>query len=287
MQSGPETLYSNVQGSEESRKMIIRDRISLSVDGGLARVELARPAKRNALDLPMFKAIVEAQKKLRGDRSVRTVVLSGRGEDFCSGLDIKALMNDRAGMLRLLWKWLPWRSNLAQAVSTGWRTLPVPVIAAVHGRCWGGGLQIALGADFRVAGPDASLSVMEGRWGLIPDMGGSLALRESTGRDHAMWLSMSAEVMDGRQAQELGLVTRVADDPLEQALKMAAALQERSPDALAAVKRLYRKSWTSRPGALLARESAYQVRILSGANQRVAVARQMGRERDYRERGRW
>jgi len=267
--------------------MIIRDRISLSTDGGLARVELARPAKRNALDLPMFKAIVEAQNKLRGDRSVRAVILSGRGEDFCSGLDIKALMNDRAGMIRLLWKWLPWRSNLAQAVSTGWRTLPVPVVAAIQGRCWGGGLQVALGADLRVAGPNASLSVMEGRWGLIPDMGGSLALRENIGRDHALWLSMSAETLDARQAYELGLLTDIADDPVEQARKMAETLQRRSPDALAAVKRLYRKSWTSRPGTVLARETGYQLRILSGANQRIAVARQRGEERDYSERGRW
>lgn len=265
----------------------MQDRINLTIESGVAHVELNRPEKRNALDMEMFHAIAAAQKKLRRLRELRAVILGGAGVDFCSGLDVKSLMKDRAGMVRLLWKWLPWRSNLAQVVSTGWRDMPVPVIAAVHGRCWGGGLQIALGADFRLMSEDASVSVMEGRWGLIPDMGGTLALREITGRDHAMWLSMSAQVFDGAHARELGLATALADDPLAGARAMAAELCERSPDTVAAVKRLYRKSWTCRPGTVLARESGYQVRILAGKNQRIAVGRQLGSERKYRNRGRW
>lgn len=265
----------------------MQDRIGLSIKNQVARVELKRPEKRNALDLDMFRAIAEVQKKLRKNREVRAVILSGAGVDFCSGLDVKALMKDRAGMFRLLWKWLPWRSNLAQLVSTGWRDLPVPVISAIHGRCWGGGLQIALGTDFRLVKPDASLSVMEGRWGLIPDMGGTLALREISGRDHAMWLTMSAQVFDGNHALDLGLATALSDDPLTGAMAMANELAERSPDTVSAAKRLYRKSWTSRPGTVLARETAYQLRILSGKNQRIAVGRQMGSERKYRDRGKW
>jgi len=265
----------------------MQDRINLTFENGVAQVELNRPEKHNALDLGMFKAIASTQKKLSKVRDLRAVILGGSGVDFCSGLDVKALMKDRAGMAKLLWKWLPWKSNLAQVVSTGWRDMPVPVIAAVHGRCWGGGLQIALGADFRLVRPDASLSVMEGRWGLIPDMGGTLALRAITGRDHAMWLSMSAQVFDGSHALELGLATALADDPLAGALAMAAELGDRSPDAVAAIKRLYRKSWTCRPGTVLARETGYQLRILSGKNQRIAVGRQMGSDRKYKSRGRW
>lgn len=265
----------------------MHDRITLNIESNIAVVKLNRPDKRNALDLDMFRAIRAAQKKLARQRALRAVILAGDGVDFCSGLDVKALMKDRAGMARLLWKWLPWRSNLAQVVSTGWRQLPIPVIAAVHGHCWGGGLQIALGADFRLVHPEASISVMEGKWGLIPDMGGTLALREITGRDHAMWLSMSAQVFDGRHALELGLATALADDPLTGARAMAAELADRSPDAVAAVKRLYRKSWTSRPGTVLARETAYQLRILSGRNQRIAVGRQMGSDRKFEPRGRW
>lgn len=240
------------------------DRIEWTVDRQVARVRLNRPDKRNALDLEMFRAIDAAQKSLADLRGLRAVVLSGAGVDFCSGLDVKSAMHDRRGMVRLLWKWLPWRANLAQRAGLGWRELRVPVVAALHGRCWGGGLQIALGADFRIATPNASLSVMESKWGLIPDMGGTLALRELLGRDQAMRLAMTAAEISGERALELGLVTALSDEPLTAAEDFAAQLAERPPAAVQAVKRLYRKSWTGSAGAALARESAYQIAILAG-----------------------
>ena len=267
--------------------MNIHDRIELNFENQVAQVILQRPEKHNALDLEMFRAITEAQRKLAAERNVRAVVLAGSGVDFCTGLDVRSIMKDRSSMLKLLWKWLPWRANLAQQVSVGWRKLPIPVFAAIQGRCWGGGLQIALGADFRIVRPDASLSVMEARWGLIPDMGGTLALRELVGRDHAMWLAMSAEQFSGAKAIELGLATELADQPLEAALVRAGELVERSPDAVAAAKRLYRKSWTGGAGLALARESLYQVRILRGVNQRIAVRRQSGKPADYRRADKW
>jgi enoyl-CoA hydratase/carnithine racemase len=239
------------------------DRIKLTVKDEMAQVRLDRPDKRNALDLEMFKAIAAVQKRLRRSHELKAVVLSGAGIDFCSGLDVKSAMHDRRGMVRLLWKWLPWQANLAQRVSVGWRELRTPVIAAIQGRCWGGGLQIALGADFRIAAPDASLSIMESKWGLIPDMGGTLALRELLGRDQAMKLAMTAEEISGERAFELGLVSALSDDPLAAAEAFAAQLAERSTDAVQGVKRLYRKSWSGSSGAALARETAYQVRILA------------------------
>ncbi len=267
--------------------MKIRNRISLTLENQVAQVQMDRPEKRNALDMEMFRAIAEVQGKLARERGLRAVILSGSGVDFCSGLDVRALMKDRAGMIRLLWKWFPWRANLAQQVSVGWRTLPVPVFAAVQGRCWGGGLQIALGADFRFVHPAASLSIMEGRWGLIPDMGGTLALRELMERDQAMWLAMSAEEFSGTRAKELGLATALAEDPLGTALEAARQLLERSPDTVAAIKRLYRKSWTGGSGAVLARESWYQVRILRGSNQRIAVHRQTGKDTAWQHAKKW
>jgi enoyl-CoA hydratase/carnithine racemase len=239
------------------------DRIKLTVEDEMAQVRLDRPDKRNALDLEMFQAIAAVQKRLRRSQQLKAVVLSGAGIDFCSGLDVKSAMHDRRGMVRLLWKWLPWQANLAQRVSVGWRDLRAPVIAAIQGRCWGGGLQIALGADFRVAAPDASLSIMESKWGLIPDMGGTLALRELLGRDQAMKLAMTAEEISGERAFELGLVSALSDDPLAAAEAFAAQLAERPTDAVQGVKRLYRKSWSGSSGAALARETAYQVRILA------------------------
>lgn len=239
------------------------NRIALTVDQQVARVCLNRPDKRNALDMEMFKAIAESQKSLKQEGGLRAVVLSGAGIDFCSGLDIRSAMHDRRGMIRLLWKWLPWQANLAQRAGLGWRALPVPVIAAIQGRCWGGGLQIALGADFRIATPDASLSIMESRWGLIPDMGGTLALRELVGRDQAMKLAMTAEEISGARALELGLVTALDDDPLAAAHAFARQLADRPVAAVEGVKRLYRKSWAGAPGAALARETGYQIRILA------------------------
>jgi len=240
----------------------VSDRIDLTIEQQVARVCLNRPDKHNALDLEMFRAIASAQQSLAGLPGLRAVVLSGAGVDFCSGLDIKSAMHDRRGMISLLWKWLPWRANLAQRAGLGWRELRAPVIAALHGRCWGGGLQIALGADFRIAAPDASLSVMESKWGLIPDMGGTLALRELLGRDHAMQLAMTAEEVSGERALQLGLVTALSDDPLAAARDFAAQLAERPAAAVQGVKRLYRKSWVGSAGSALARESAYQVGIL-------------------------
>ena len=239
------------------------DRVHYRVEEGIAEVRLDRPDKHNALDLAMFQAIADAQRRARREPGLRAVVLSGAGVDFCTGLDVKSVMNDRRAALRLLWKWLPWRANLAQRAGIGWRELRVPVVAALHGRCWGGGLQIALGADFRIAAADASLSIMESKWGLIPDMGGTLALRELLGRDQSMLLAMTAEEISGERALELGLVTALSADPLTAAEDLARQLAGRPPAAVQGVKRLYRRSWVGSAGAALARESAYQVKILA------------------------
>ena len=261
--------------------------VMVTVDQQIAHVSLNRAKQHNALNLEMFESIAQSQKHLAKIPGLRAVVLSGEGVDFCSGLDVKALMKSRSAMVKLLRKWLPWRANLAQIVSTGWRELPVPVIAAVHGRCWGGGLQIALGADFRLVRPDASLSVMEGKWGLIPDMGGTLAMRDVLNRDQAMKLAMTAEVISGTEALTAGLVTALNDDPLKAAHDLAQSLAERSPDAIAAVKKLYRKSWYGSPGMALARETAYQIRVISGANQRIAVRRQLGEAVPFKAAKKW
>ncbi len=263
------------------------ERVNVRIEGGIGYVRLQRPDKRNALDMKMFKAIVAAQKRLAREPGLRGVILSGAGEDFCSGLDVRSVMGAPVQALRLLWKWWPGGSNLAQRVCTGWRTLPVPVMAVLHGRCWGGGLQIALGADFRFATPDCELSVMEGRWGLLPDMGGNLALREQLRQDQALWLAMSADTLDGEAAQALGLITELAVDPMALAQSRMARLMERSPDALAATKRLFRRHGLPGQGRLLAAESWSQLRLLLGRNQRIAAARSQGKPVEYQSKARW
>jgi len=244
-------------------------RVNIEIINHIAHVSLARPEKHNALDLAMFEAIVNTIKTLKKDRSIRAVIVSGQGPDFCTGLDVKSVLKSAKGPLKLLFKLNPWSSNLAQRVSTDWQKIPVPVIAVIHGRCWGGGLQIALGADFRIATPDASLSILEGRWGLIPDMGGTLALRELCRMDVAKELAMTAKFIDGKQAQNLGVVTHVSENPLEKALELANEIGQQSPDTVAAVKKLYNKSWFSSSGAALMRESYYQLKIILGKNSKI------------------
>lgn len=260
----------------------LRQRVTLEIKDGIAQVQLARADKRNALDLDMFRAIVDAQKAVARRKDVRVVILSGDGVDFCSGLDLKAMFSKRSSPVQLLWKWWPFGPNLAQRVSVGWRRLHVPVIAAIQGNCLGGGLQIALGADFRIAHPEAKLSIMEARWGMIPDMGGTLALRELLPRDQAMRLAMTADLFSAQQAVELGLVTAVCEDVATASQELALALLDRSPDAVNAIKRLYRKSWNGPEGQALARESLYQLAVLAGKNQRIAVQRARGEPKPWR-----
>lgn len=253
------------------------DRILVSIKNHIATVTLNRADKHNALDMAMFYGIDNAIKKLKKNTDVRAIILHGKGEDFCSGLDVKAIMKSPSNSLKLLVKWLPNQANLAQRVSTAWQKLPVPVIAAVHGRCWGGGLQIALGADIRIATKESNWSIMENRWGLIPDMGGTLAFKSLMRQDIALELAMSARQISGEQAKEYGLVTHLSDNPLQAAQQLAGELIENSPDANAAIKKLLRKSWWSSAAITLLRESYYQVKILLGKNQRIAVQRQLNK----------
>ena len=263
-------------------------RVTLTVDeNGIAEVKLNRPDKLNALDMPMFRAIDKTINKIKKDTSIRVVIVSGEGNDFCSGLDIKSVMKSPIAAISLLLKWLPGNANLAQKVTAKWRKLPVPVIMAIHGRCWGGGMQIALGGDFRIATPDASMSIMEARWGLIPDMAGNTALTQLMSIDQAMKLAMTAETFTGQQALDYHLVTELNDQPIDAANSLAKQLIQRSPDVLAAVKKLYQRNWTKSQRSMLATESWYQVRILSGKNQKVAVAKEQGKERDYNKPKSW
>jgi len=263
--------------------------VLLSIENNIALVTLNRPEKRNALDMEMFKSIDKISRQLRRNREIRAVIVQANGKDFCSGLDIKSVLSQKSSALSLLAKWLPGQANLAQRVSYNWRKIPVPVIMVIQGRCWGGGLQIALGADFRFSSPDASFSIMEGKWGLIPDMGGNLALRELVAKDVALKLTMTAEVISAQIALDCGLITGVTEEPLQQAQQLATQITERSPDAIAAVKKLYQQNWFRAEWVMLAKESYYQAKILLGKNQSKAVSKQLKPEEiiKYHIRNKW
>lgn len=228
-------------------------------------------------------AYADAAKALIADSSnVKAVVVSGEGRAFCAGLDIKSLMAEplkaKANMEALLERPEGEVSNLAQDVGYLWRRIPCPVITAIHGVCFGGGLQIALGADIRIAHPQTKLSVMEAKWGLIPDMSATVTLPELVPKDVAMELTMSGRIFDGSEALKLGLVTKLSEEPEKAAMDLARKIASTSPDAAAAAKRLLHATYTDAPddARALRLESKIQRKLLGGWNQGVMVAKGLG-----------
>ena len=221
-----------------SAPQTLADRVKYTIIDGVADVRLSRPKKRNALDLAMFEALISVGDKLIQRADVRAVVLSGEGSAFCAGLDLMSMMTLDDGVERLLKRGPQSPANFAQRAAWIWTEIPVPVIAVLHGSVLGGGLQIALGADMRFATADARLSVMETKWGLCPDMSLTQTLPKLVGLDVAKWLTYTGEMIQGVEALRLGLVTRVCEDPLDEALKVARSIAGRSPHAIRACKRL-------------------------------------------------
>ncbi|MEQ9010889.1 crotonase/enoyl-CoA hydratase family protein [Algiphilus sp.] len=244
-------------------------------DNGLARVTLTRAKAHNGVDQAMMDGLIEAAGSLAAQRTVRAVIVSGEGPSFCAGIDVKAFfgkgMNlDLAKLYARLYS--PVR-NKFQQVSMVWRDVPCPVIAAIHGNCFGAGMQLALGADFRIARPDAKLSVMEAKWGLIPDMGGAALLRELIGADKARLLAYTGRVVSGDEAAAMGLVTETAEQPVAAAEALAEEIANRSPDAVAAGKFLLNEAWHDSESGALAAERRRQRQLMGHANQRIAIKR--------------
>lgn len=260
-----------------------RDRVRVDIDGSVALVSLTRAGQHNGMDLPMLDAVRRAARRLRTNRQVRAVILHGEGPSFCAGLDVKSVLGRPATAAVAATALFSPTRNRFQAWSMAWRELPVPVIAAIHGNCFGAGLQLALGADIRIATPDARLSVMEVKWGLVPDMGGAALLRELVPIDVAKELAMTGRIVSGAEAQALRLVTRVSEAPLDEAQALAAEIATRSPDAVAAAKFLLQDSWHAGEAEALAAERRWQRRVIAGRNQRIAVRRNAPRSPDQPE----
>jgi enoyl-CoA hydratase/carnithine racemase len=247
-------------------------RVTVTIEDHVAEVVLDRPEKFNALDLDMFRELDAAGRRLSGEAGVRAVVLHGAGENFCAGIDLDMLHGGgREVVAALLGAVDDSPANLAQRAAYAWRELPMPVICAVHGLAFGGGLQIALGADVRIASPSAQLSVMESKWGIVPDMAITTTLARLVAPDVAMELAFSARVFGADEALHLGVVTRVDEDPLAAARAMAVAIAERSPDAIRGIKKLFNPAATLSEEDALALEAQIQASILGTANQAEAV----------------
>lgn len=254
------------------------DRVTVTMDGGVADVRMTRAEKMNALDSKMFAALVETADALAADPSVRAVVLSGEGRSFCAGLDFSSFSAMASGDgARVLPEGgdaedpsrLEGRiTHQGQQAVWGWQSMPVPVIAAVHGHALGGGCQVALGADLRFVTPDAQMSVLEIRWGLVPDMCGTVLLERLVGLDVAKELTFSGRMVSGEEAVRIGMATRVCDDPRGEALALAHDIALKSPSAIRASKRLL-NGLHGRTTAEALREERVEIRRLIGSPNQV------------------
>lgn len=245
-------------------------RVSLTLDGGVADVRLDRPDKVNALDPEMIEVLLQTIARLETTPGLRAVVLSGQGRGFCAGLDM-ATMADLQGSADDIITRTHGLANRFQQICWGWRTLPVPVIAAAHGVVFGGGLQVLSGADIRIARPDTRLSVMEMKWGLVPDMAGFALWRGNVRDDVLREAIYTNREFTGAEAVQLGFVTRLADDPLAEALSLAREIAARNPDAVRAAKRLSNLAAEATDAQVLLEESREQAAIIGAPNQLEAV----------------
>lgn len=253
------------------------DLVTIDRKDGVADVRLNRPEKYNALSPEMFAAITEAGESLMDASDIRAVVLSGNGRGFCSGLDFasfSAMASGAGGGGSRLSSALSkgdGPENFAQRPALVWKRLPVPVIAAIHGVAFGGGCQVALGADIRIARDDARLSILEIKWGLVPDMSITQTLRDVVPLDVAKELMFTGRIVSGADAAKMGLVTRTAEDPLAEAMALAREIASKSPDAVRADKRLLEESWRADPGVGLGLEAELQKGVIGRPNQVEAV----------------
>jgi enoyl-CoA hydratase/carnithine racemase len=259
---------------------VANDRVTIDIQDGVADVRLVRTDKMNALDDAMFAALIAAGDRLKTEKGVRAVVLSGEGKAFCAGLDMgnfgKMASGERSGGTGLVdTPRTGSGANRAQNAALIWRDIPVPVIAAVHGVALGGGFQLTLGADMRFVAPDTKMAVLEIKWGLVPDMAGTAILRHLLRDDVLRELTFTGRILTGEEAVQLGLATKVSQDPRADALAMAHDMALKNPDAIRAGKRLLNALPLLSDAEALMAESREQDAIMGKPNQVEAVMSQM------------
>jgi len=247
------------------------------ITDGVAYVTLNRPEALNGIDLDLITELIAAAEVIKTDPAVRAVILRGAGRSFCAGLDFASAFKDKKRVARFFLAG-PKRTNTFQRFSTVWRELPVPVVAVVHGHCFGGGLQLVAGADFRFTTPDAQWSILEAKWGLVPDMGGTVPFLDVMPLDIVQRLAMTGEVVSGQQAVELGLATGVGEDPLADALALIEQIKQRSPDSVAATKRLLYRNARGSERRALRRERKLQSAMFKSPNTKIAREAGMKKE---------
>jgi enoyl-CoA hydratase/carnithine racemase len=249
------------------------ERVKIEVADHVATVTLNRADKRNAVDFAMFDGLMDAAASIAADKSIRVVVMHGDGPDFCAGVDISNFSGEGIGSTigdRMKPR-SPAGANYYQGAAMCWRELPVPVIAAIRGSAFGAGFQIAMGADVRYGAPDTRMSIMEIKWGIIPDMSFTVTLPNLLREDRVRELCYTGRVVNAQEAQSLGMLTELAEDPLDKASQLAAEIAGKSPDAIRAIKQLINSTWRGDTAASLAMEAELQMAVMAGPNQQEAA----------------
>jgi enoyl-CoA hydratase/carnithine racemase len=235
----------------------------------IVEIKLNRPEKKNAMSFDMIFELISTGKKIAKQKSTRVVLLTGSDECFSAGIDLNDL-RDKKNRFKVACEFMKPGINRFQKVNLVWREMPIPIIAVIEGYCFGAGMQLALGADFRIAKTDAQLSIMEAKWGLIPDMAATVTLRGLVGLDKAKELAMTARVISGREALQIGLVSHIAENPMNKAMELAQEIINRSPDAVAGIKHIFNSMQTDSASKSLALEKKWQRKLILGENTKLA-----------------
>lgn len=242
--------------------------IDVEYKNHIAIVRLNRPEKRNAMSFELLKQLLQTAEQIKKNRHIRCVILTGEGQVFSAGIDLADLNNPK-NRAYATWQLLKPGQSLFQKAFLIWESLPIPVIAAIEGYCFGAGMQLALAADIRIAHPTTKMSIMESRWGLVPDMGLTRSLKGLVAIDIAKELTLTARIFDAEYAQNIGLVTHLNESPLVHALSLAEEISQRSPDALQAAKQVL-STMLHQPNRSLRLEKVWQLKLLLGKNSRLA-----------------
>jgi enoyl-CoA hydratase/carnithine racemase len=259
------------QLNEELKVKDMSELVSIKIEDHVADVRLNRPEKYNALSPELIEAIIDAGEKLSAMPEVRCIVLSGEGKGFCSGMDFNSFEKIKDDAAYDLMTRDYGISNIYQYIAWVWRDCPVPVIAALHGTVFGGGFQLCLGADIRIAHPQSKLSIMEIKWGLVPDMSGTILMPQLVAEDLIRELTYTGRIFSGEQAKEYGFVTHLADEPHTKAMELAFEIAKNNPDAIRVSKKIFNNVSDNRAEELMLAESDAQKTVASGKNHTEAV----------------
>ena len=245
------------------------DVLSLDIQDSIARVTLNRPEVMNALNRELFEALSEVGLSLKSDNKVRAVVMDSSGPSFCVGLDVSVFSESSgSSMLEVRNYGL---TNILQHTAWVWHEIPVPVITAIKGHCLGGGLQLACGADMRFVHPEAKLSILEIKWGIVPDMAGSQLWKRFVREDLLRDLTYTGRIFSGKEAFQYGFATRLCEDPLADALEAASQVAGKNPHAIRANKRIINQQAQASPAEGMLFETIEQLAIAGTPNQAEAI----------------